>query len=252
MKTPFVTGLPEHISQYRQHAFAQMQCDRCGKAVFYNAAMDFNREIAEFAEQHLKCKRSRKAMKLGYARVSTADQNLDLQLDALKAAGAERVFTDTASGAAALRAGLADLIERVRKGDTVVIWRLDRLARSLKELIEIAANIEAAGAHLHSITEGIDTTTPAGRLFFHIFGSIAEFERNLIQERTQAGLAAARARGRTGGRKPALDADKQKAVKTMLAAAKRKKEDPRFGEIGRAVGVSERTIRRFATGQYAG
>ena len=252
MKTPFVTGLPEFISQYRQDVFAQMQCDRCGKAVFYNAAMDFNREIASFAERHLKCKRSKRAMKLGYARISTADQSMNLQLDALKTAGVERVFTDTASGAESQRPGLADLMERTRPGDIVVVWRLDRLARSLKDLIELSARFETGGVHLHSLTEGIDTTTAAGKLFFHIFGSIAEFERNLIVERTQAGLAAARARGRTGGRKPALDADKKTAVNTMLDAAKRKKVEPNFAEIGRAVGVSERTIRRFATGQYAG
>lgn len=190
-------------------------------------------------------------MKIGYARVSTIDQNLDGQTDALRAAGAEKVFTDRVSGMAEIREGFDRMRAQLRDGDCVIVHRLDRLARSLKQLIEVAADFECRGVQLVLLTEGIDTTTSGGKLFFHIFGAVAEFERNLIIERTNAGLASARARGKLGGRKPVLDADKQKTVKTLLAAAKKKKEDPNFGQIARSVGASERTIRRFAKGEYA-
>jgi DNA invertase Pin-like site-specific DNA recombinase len=139
-------------------------------------------------------------MLLGYARVSTDDQNLDLQRDALTTAGCERLFEDTASGAKADRIGLAALMAVLRAGDTVVIWRLDRLGRSLKNLIELVERLEAAKVGLRSLQENIDTTSSGGRLVFHLFGALAEFERNLVRERTLAGLAAARARGRMGGR----------------------------------------------------
>lgn len=185
-------------------------------------------------------------MKIGYARVSTTDQNLDAQIDALKAAGAEKVFTDRVSGMAENREGFDRLRSQLLEGDCVIVHRLDRLARSLKQLIEIAADFEARGVQLVLLTEQIDTTTSGGKLFFHIFGAVAEFERNLIVERTHAGLASARARGRKGGRPKALDADKEKTVRTLLAAAKKKKEHFNFGQIGRSVGASERTIRRFA------
>jgi len=144
-------------------------------------------------------------MNIGYARVSTHDQNLELQLDALKAAGCERLFQDTASGASATRAGLDDVLDHVRSGDTLVVWRLDRLGRSLKHLIETVAALEERGAGFKSLTEAIDTTTTGGKLVFHFFSALAEFERNLIRDRTQAGLAAARARGRQGGRPRKLD-----------------------------------------------
>lgn len=134
----------------------------------------------------------------------------------------------------------------------LIVWRLDRLARSLKNLIEIAADLESRGVELVLITEGIDTTTPNGRLFFHIFGAVAEFERNLIIERTNAGLTAARSRGKFGGRRPVIDADKAAAIDALLAEAKRKKQIPSFGAIARSVGVSDRTVRRYANGQYAG
>jgi DNA invertase Pin-like site-specific DNA recombinase len=189
-------------------------------------------------------------MKLGYARVSTAEQNLELQADALKAAGVERIFQDTAAGAGRERPALADLLERLREGDTVVVWRLDRLARSLKDLIDLSLDLERRGVQLVSLQENIDTTTTSGKLFFHIFGAIAEFERNLIVERTQAGLAAARARGRTGGRKPVLTADKQQAIAALVAKAKGDNTEPSFRAIARAVGASERTVRRFINGQY--
>lgn len=145
-------------------------------------------------------------MLIGYARVSTQDQNLDAQLDALAGAGCERVFSDKASGAKAARPGLAEAIDHLRAGDTLVVWRLDRLGRAMGHLIETVASLEQRGVGFRSLHESIDTTTANGRLVLHLFGALAEFERNLVVERTQAGLAAARARGRNGGRPPKLDA----------------------------------------------
>lgn len=191
-------------------------------------------------------------MKLGYARVSRTDQNLELQTDAMRAAGVTRVFTDKISGASEHREGLDTLLDVAREGDTIVVWRLDRLARSLKHLIELARTFDDRGIQLISLTDNIDTTTPAGKLVFHMFGALAEFERNLIIERTRAGLAAAKARGKLGGRKPALSPEKQKAVKTLLAAAKAADESPNYRAIGRSVGVSERTIRRFVSDRSYG
>ena len=145
-------------------------------------------------------------MNIGYARVSTHDQNLDLQRDALRAAGCEKVFEDAASGSKTARPGLERVLEALRSGDTLVVWRLDRLGRSLPDLISTVSQLEARGAGFKSLTESIDTTTTGGKLVFHIFSALAEFERALIRERTQAGLAAARARGRKGGRPRKLDA----------------------------------------------
>ncbi len=139
-------------------------------------------------------------MKIGYARVSTDDQRMDLQRDALTAAGCEKVFTDTASGAKAARPGLAEALAFARKGDVLVVWRLDRLGRSLPELVKVVGELEAAGVGFESVTERIETSSAAGRLVFHVFAALAEFERRLIVERTHAGLEAARARGRKGGR----------------------------------------------------
>ena len=143
-------------------------------------------------------------MLIGYARVSTTDQTLDLQKDALEKAGCDRIFTDTASGAKAERVGLDEALSHLREGDTLVVWRLDRLGRSLKHLIETITKLNNRGIGFKSITEAIDTTTSGGKLIFHIFGALAEFERDIIRERTQAGLTAARARGRKGGRPKAL------------------------------------------------
>jgi DNA invertase Pin-like site-specific DNA recombinase len=143
-------------------------------------------------------------MLIGYARVSTSDQTLDLQKDALEKAGCDKIFTDTASGAKAERIGLDQAISYVRKGDTLVVWRLDRLGRSLPHLIETITGLNNRQIGFKSITESIDTTTSGGKLIFHIFGALAEFERDIIRERTQAGLTAARARGRNGGRPKAL------------------------------------------------
>ena len=144
-------------------------------------------------------------MKVGYARVSTHEQNLSLQEDELKKAGCKEIYRDKASGAKAERPGLQEALNYFREGDTLVVWRLDRLGRSLKHLIETVNMLEEKGIGFQSLTESIDTTTSGGRLIFHIFGALAEFERNLIQERTQAGLQAARARGRKGGRPKSLD-----------------------------------------------
>src|ERR671917_2418146 len=139
-------------------------------------------------------------MQIGYARVSTEEQTLNLQLDALHAAGCEQIFTDWVSGARAERPGLANALGHLREGDTLVVWRLDRLGRSLPHLIETVTALAARGVGFRSLTESIDTTHSGGKLIFHIFGALAEFERDLIRERTRAGLAAARARGRNGCR----------------------------------------------------
>lgn len=148
-------------------------------------------------------------MLIGYARVSTDDQNLALQQDALSQAGCERVFEDKLGGAKAERPGLREALKYARSGDTLVVWRLDRLSRSLKDLIEMVNRLESKAIGLKSLQEAIDTTSSSGKLVFHIFGALAEFERNLIRERTQAGLQAARARGRKGGRPKSLTQDKQ-------------------------------------------
>ena len=154
-------------------------------------------------------------MIIGYARVSTTEQNLDLQRDALKRAGCEKIIEDTVSGGKVQRPGLERVHDALRSGDVLAVWRLDRLGRSLKHLIELMAELEAERIGFQSVTESIDTTTPGGKLVFHIFGALAEFERNLIRERTYAGLAAARARGRKGGRRKKLG-EKQRAVAVDL------------------------------------
>lgn len=144
-------------------------------------------------------------MFIGYARVSTEDQSLALQHDALRAAGCERIFDDKVSGSKTERPGLLNALDHLRKGDTLVVWRMDRIGRSLKDLIARAEELKEMGVGLKSLQEAIDTTSSGGQLIFHMFGALAEFERGLIRERTQAGLAAARARGRKGGRKKVLD-----------------------------------------------
>lgn len=153
-------------------------------------------------------------MLIGYARVSTTDQDTSLQLDALRGAGCERIYEEKAGGAAGnLRPELDRCLDALRDGDTLVVWRLDRLGRSLKELVAIISDLQESGVGFRSITESLDTTSTGGRLVFHIFAALAEFERSLIQERTRAGLSAARARGRQGGRRPKLsNKDAQKAL----------------------------------------
>jgi len=154
---------------------------------------------------------------VGYARVSTMDQDTALQLDALAGAGCSKVFEDYASGAQVNRAGLREALAFVRDGDVLVTWKLDRLGRSLPHLIETVAELGRRGVGFRSVTEAIDTTTPSGRLVFHLFGALGQFERDLIQERTRAGLAAAAVRGRKGGRKPVITAEKLARARTMIA-----------------------------------
>jgi len=156
-------------------------------------------------------------MLVGYARVSTQDQKTELQLDALKAAGCEKVFVEKASGAQRDRPELKAALDYMRDGDTLVVWKLDRLARSMKQLIETVEGLEEVGVGFRSLTEAIDTTTAGGKLVFHVFGALAEFERSIIRERTRAGLDAARARGRKGGRPPKLKEADLKAARAMLA-----------------------------------
>ena len=154
---------------------------------------------------------------VGYARVSTADQDLALQLDALAAAGCAKVFEDRASGARADRPGLRAALDYARDGDVLVTWKLDRLGRSLPHLIETVAALEQRGVGFRSLTEAIDTTTPGGRLVFHMFAAHGQFERDLIRERTRAGLAAAAARGRTGGRRPVVTQEKLRRAQALIA-----------------------------------
>jgi DNA invertase Pin-like site-specific DNA recombinase len=155
---------------------------------------------------------------VGYARVSTIDQNPALQLDALAAEGCVKVFEDRASGARADRPGLRQALDYVRDGDVLIVWKLDRLGRSLPHLIEtVTALLEKRRVGFRSITEAIDTTTPGGRLVFHLFGALGQFERDLIRERTRAGLASAAARGRKGGRKPVIVPEKLQRAKGMIA-----------------------------------
>ena len=179
-------------------------------------------------------------MLIGYARVSTHDQNLELQLDALKAAGCESVFEDKTSGTRAARPGLTQALEHVRKGDTLVVWRLDRLGRSLRHLIEVVAGLEQRGVGFRSLQESIDTTNSGGKLVFHVFGALAEFERDLIQERTRAGLAAARARGRKGGRPRKLT-----KAKTQLLYRLYDEREHTVAEICKILGISKPTLYKY-------
>src|SRR3712207_1720957 len=180
-------------------------------------------------------------MLIGYARVSTGEQTLDLQLDALAGAGCAKTYTETASGATAERPVLAEVLGYLRSGDTLVVWRLDRLGRSLKHLIETVAALAERGIGFKSVTEQIDTTTSGGKLVFHVFGALAEFERDLIRERTQAGLRVARARGRTGGR-PKVLADAKKAA---LAQALYDGGQADVATICTTLGISRATFYRY-------
>jgi DNA invertase Pin-like site-specific DNA recombinase len=184
---------------------------------------------------------------VGYARVSTQDQDLALQLDALAAAGCERVFTEKASGAQRERPQLRAALDYMRAGDALVVWKLDRLARSLKQLIETVEALGGRGVGLRSLTEAIDTTTPGGRLILHIFASLAEFERSVIRERTRAGLQAARARGRTGGRPPALTAADRTAAAALL-----REPGITVAEVARRLRVAPSTLYRHLPGGRAG
>jgi DNA invertase Pin-like site-specific DNA recombinase len=159
----------------------------------------------------------RTVAKVGYARVSTIDQDPTLQLDALATAGCAKVFEDRASGARTDRPGLQAALDYVRDGDVLIVWKLDRLGRSLPHLIETVTSLATRGVGFRSLTEAIDTTTSGGRLVFHLFGALGQFERDLIQERTRAGLAAAAARGRKGGRKPVVTSDKLDRARSFIA-----------------------------------
>lgn len=179
---------------------------------------------------------------IGYARTSTADQSIDLQTDALRSAGCERIFAEQVSGTRDDRPELTRALDYVRPGDTLVVWRLDRLGRSLRHLLDVVDGLGKAGVQFRSLTEGLDTTTPAGTLLFTIVGAIAEFERKIIVERTNAGLAAARARGRVGGRPSTATPEK-------VARARELVEERRLtmDEVARAVGTSRATLYRWLT-----
>lgn len=178
-------------------------------------------------------------MRVGYARVSTAEQVTNLQTDALTESGCERIFEETASGAQRDRPELMKAIEFLREGDVLVVWKLDRLARSLRQLIETVEDLQARGIGFVSITEGIDTTSAGGKLVFHIFGALAEFEREMIRERTKAGLKAAKGRGRKLGRPSALSDQQVKMAKSLKAVG-----DLSSAEIAKQLGVSRATLYR--------
>ena len=178
-------------------------------------------------------------MRIGYARVSTDEQNLDLQLDALKNAGCERTLKDVASGAKTDRDGLTDLLKQLRKGDTLIVWRLDRLGRSLRHLIEVITLLKGQGIYFRSLQENIDTSSSGGKLIFHVFGALAEFERDIISERTKAGLAAARSRGRVGGRPRIMDGKMLEMARVMLAD-----ESNTVRDVCSTLGISKATLYR--------
>ena len=175
--------------------------------------------------------------RIGYARVSTDDQHLDLQRDALQQAGCSVIYEEAASGKSAARPELEQCLKALRAGDTLVVWRLDRLGRSLKDLLRIVDDLKERGISFVSLTEKIETDTAAGKMAFHLFGALSEFERSLIRERTQAGLAAARARGRAGGRKPKLDDQQVREIKALL-----RDPDIQVADVARRYGVSRTTL----------
>ncbi|MDA0911045.1 MAG: recombinase family protein [Proteobacteria bacterium] len=179
-------------------------------------------------------------MKIGYARISTLEQNLDLQIDALKKAGCEKIITDEISGSVADRPGLEKLKAVLRKDDTLVVWRLDRLGRTLKHLIEWINELDEQNIGFKSLQESIDTTSSSGKLIFHIFGALSEFERNLIRERTRAGIEAARSRGRQGGRPRKLNKDKRQLAIDLY---KGKKHSLR--QICEMTGISKPTLYKY-------
>ncbi len=180
-------------------------------------------------------------MLVGYARVSTYEQTLNLQRDALEQAGCERLYQDVRSGAQADREGLSQALQFVRPGDVLVVWRLDRLGRSLTHLIDIVTALSERGIGFRSLQEQIDTTTSGGKLFFHVFGALAEFERDIIRERTQAGLVAARARGRKGGRPRALATPSR----VQQAQALYEAQTGSIAEICKTLGISRATLYRY-------
>lgn len=179
-------------------------------------------------------------MKIGYARVSTNKQDTDLQLDALKNEGCERIYSDVYTGRTKDRPELSKMFDALRSGDVVVVWKLDRLGRSLKDLIELIGHFKEKSIHFRSLSEDIDTTSATGELVFHIIGAMAQFERSLIQERTRAGLEAARARGRKGGRKPKLSHSDISKAKAMLS-----EKSITISEVASHFGVSRPTLYKY-------
>ena len=177
-------------------------------------------------------------MLVGYSRVSTEDQKLDLQLDALNAAGCERFFSDHVSGASKLKPGLEEALSYLRSGDTLVVWKLDRLGRTVKGLVDLVQTLQDKGIQFRSLTDGIDTSTTAGRFFFHVMAALAQMEKELVHERTMAGLSAARARGRLGGRKPKMDASKLDAARKLLQAG------TPASAVAKTLGVGRATLYR--------
>lgn len=184
-------------------------------------------------------------MLIGYARVSTHEQTLDLQRDALEKAECAKIFTDHISGTKARRPGLEEALSHLRSGDTLVVWRLDRLGRSLRHLIDTVTELQERGIGFKSLTESIDTTTSGGKLVFHIFGALAEFEREIIRERTQAGLLAARARGKTGGRRRALKPNQEQIARQLYEA-----KTP-VREICQTLGISRATFYRYLKADHS-
>lgn len=178
-------------------------------------------------------------MLIGYARVSTQDQNLDLQLEALNRAGCQKIFEDKLSGTRTDRPGLDQALEHLRAGDTFIVWKLDRLGRSMRHLVDLVGQLQERRVNFRSLTDSIDTATPSGRFFFHVMASLAEMERELTAERTRAGLEAARQQGRTGGRKRRMTENKVDAAKKLLALG----SSPR--EVARSLGVSVPTLYRW-------
>lgn len=178
-------------------------------------------------------------MLIGYARVSTQDQSLELQRQALTKAGCQKIFEDHTSGIQLERAGLAKLREILREGDVLVVWKLDRLGRSVKQLVDLTAELHQQGIEFKSLTDSIDTSTPSGRFFFHVMASLAEMERELIVERTRAGLEVARQLGRRGGRKPKMTSSKIESAKKLLASGVPHKD------VASNLGVSVPTLYRW-------
>jgi DNA invertase Pin-like site-specific DNA recombinase len=186
-------------------------------------------------------------MLIGYARVSTHDQTLSLQRDALEKAGCEQIFTDTVSGTKAERKGLTEALSHLRAQDTLVVWRLDRLGRSLRHLIDTITELHAKGVGFKSLTENIDTTTSGGKLVFHIFGALAEFEREIIRERTQAGLASARSRGKVGGRPMALTPKEVQMLRNMASD-----RSLAVSDICKTLGIGRTTFYRYVKSEENG
>ena len=182
-------------------------------------------------------------MKIGYARVSTKDQNLSLQIDALEKEGCQIIFEEKISGAKAERPELQKMMEQLRVGDAIVVWKLDRLGRSLRDLVNLVSEIQDKGAGLKSLHDSIDTTTPQGKLTFHLFAALAEFERDIIRERTKAGLEAARARGRKGGRPKGLS--KKATDKAIIAKTLYERKEMTVSQICRYLGIAKSTLYNY-------